>query len=164
MQAALDVLARPDADPEVTTLPGPTGESNRLSVVPRGRVLCLGPTAAAATSQAARALGLGCTALLVAPGALEHELDPHGSVGALDGVLEPAALTALRGIDAVMSDAEPETLAAIRRALAAREGPILPLVTAGDPDVMLRHERHLCVDTTAAGGNASLLAEAEAEI
>ena len=37
-------------------------------------------------------------------------------------------------------------------------GPILPLIT-GFPDVAhAHHERHLCIDTTAAGGNAALLA------
>ncbi|WP_412509698.1 hypothetical protein, partial [Roseovarius sp. SYSU LYC5161] len=36
-------------------------------------------------------------------------------------------------------------------------GPILPLIT-GMPDTgHACHERHVCVDTTAAGGNAALL-------
>ena len=48
--------------------------------------------------------------------------------------------------------------AVIARALAAREGEIVQLVT-GLPDLAhVAHERHLCVDTTAAGGNATLLA------
>ena len=39
----------------------------------------------------------------------------------------------------------------------ARSGPILPLIT-GRPDTgHVLHERHVCVDTTAAGGNAALL-------
>ena len=43
-------------------------------------------------------------------------------------------------------------------ALARRDGPILPVLTQ-DPDrAHVAHERHLCVDTTAAGGNAALLA------
>jgi len=42
-------------------------------------------------------------------------------------------------------------------ALARRAGPILPLVT-GRPDTgHALLERHVCVDTTAAGGNAALL-------
>ncbi|MCB1492777.1 MAG: hypothetical protein KDJ77_13445, partial [Rhodobiaceae bacterium] len=51
-----------------------------------------------------------------------------------------------------------DTARAYARALAGREGPIVPLVT-GRPDAgHALFERHLCVDTTAAGGNASLLA------
>jgi RHH-type proline utilization regulon transcriptional repressor/proline dehydrogenase/delta 1-pyrroline-5-carboxylate dehydrogenase len=161
VQSALNSLSVPEPDPQVTDLPGPTGESNRLSLVPRGRVLCLGPGAAAAFAQAARALDAGCTVLIVAPGALEHEFAAHGSVAALDGTVAPESLTELQGIAAVMSDAADEALRAERTALAAREGAIVPLVTNADPDILLRHERHLCIDTTAAGGNASLLAEAE---
>ena len=48
----------------------------------------------------------------------------------------------------------------MRAALANRTGPILPLITeTGAPERYVL-ERHLCVDTTAAGGNASLLAQA----
>ena len=44
------------------------------------------------------------------------------------------------------------------QALTERAGPILPLIT-GQPDAAhALHERHLCVDTTAAGGNTALLA------
>uniref|UniRef100_UPI0026194615 hypothetical protein n=1 Tax=uncultured Roseovarius sp. TaxID=293344 RepID=UPI0026194615 len=46
---------------------------------------------------------------------------------------------------------------AYAQALAERAGPILPLIT-GMPDTgHALHERHVCVDTTAAGGNAALL-------
>jgi RHH-type proline utilization regulon transcriptional repressor/proline dehydrogenase/delta 1-pyrroline-5-carboxylate dehydrogenase len=46
------------------------------------------------------------------------------------------------------------------QALARRPGPILPLI--GDvPDAAhARLERHVCIDTTASGGNAQLLAQA----
>jgi RHH-type proline utilization regulon transcriptional repressor/proline dehydrogenase/delta 1-pyrroline-5-carboxylate dehydrogenase len=48
----------------------------------------------------------------------------------------------------------------IRQALAERSGPIVPLVTEMIYPVAYAHERAVCVDTTAAGGNASLLAAA----
>jgi RHH-type proline utilization regulon transcriptional repressor/proline dehydrogenase/delta 1-pyrroline-5-carboxylate dehydrogenase len=38
------------------------------------------------------------------------------------------------------------------------KAPILPLITAADLAPFCVTERHLCVDTTASGGNASLLA------
>ncbi|MER2507560.1 MAG: hypothetical protein ABTQ27_02245, partial [Amaricoccus sp.] len=47
----------------------------------------------------------------------------------------------------------------LRRALAARAGAIVPLETALIAPERYCLERHLCIDTTAAGGNASLLAE-----
>ncbi len=44
------------------------------------------------------------------------------------------------------------------RALARRDGPIVPLVTTVPDAGHVMHERHLCVDTTAAGGNVALIA------
>ena len=48
----------------------------------------------------------------------------------------------------------------LRRALASRDGPILPFITARIDPTAYAHERAVCVDTTAAGGNAELLARA----
>ena len=47
----------------------------------------------------------------------------------------------------------------IAQALAARTGAILPLLTGLPNAGYVLEEQHLCVDTTAAGGNAALLAE-----
>lgn len=47
---------------------------------------------------------------------------------------------------------------ALRKALSLRDGAIIPLVTC--PDQMperLRLERHVCINTTASGGNVALL-------
>ncbi|RMF35033.1 MAG: bifunctional proline dehydrogenase/L-glutamate gamma-semialdehyde dehydrogenase PutA, partial [Alphaproteobacteria bacterium] len=70
VQAALDA-ARPDRLRVLETLdmPGPTGESNRLRLFPRGVVLCLGPDAAALEEQRAMARAAGCVPVAVAPGA-----------------------------------------------------------------------------------------------
>jgi RHH-type proline utilization regulon transcriptional repressor/proline dehydrogenase/delta 1-pyrroline-5-carboxylate dehydrogenase len=95
-----------------------------------------------------------------------------GGDGDLDDLL---AAPALAGV----AFAGPERLAsAIARSLADRDGPILPLIAfAESPDESLGtgappagcvhylgrfvHERTLCVDTTASGGNASLLSLGE---
>ena len=73
-------------------LPGPTGESNRLSLHPRGRVLCLGAGPELALAQAVQALGLGNAALVVAEGA-RAALAPLARAGlpvaALDGQAAP---------------------------------------------------------------------------
>jgi RHH-type proline utilization regulon transcriptional repressor/proline dehydrogenase/delta 1-pyrroline-5-carboxylate dehydrogenase len=43
--------------------------------------------------------------------------------------------------------------------LAQRDGVILPLITEADFADRCHLERHVCIDTTAAGGNAALLAQ-----
>ncbi|MEM8586823.1 MAG: bifunctional proline dehydrogenase/L-glutamate gamma-semialdehyde dehydrogenase PutA [Pseudomonadota bacterium] len=132
-------------------LPGPTGESNRWSTHPRGLILCLGPSPEDAVDQARQAAQTGCAALMVVPGA--------DGANALDGVLDPADLGQLSGFDAVAYWGDEATARAMRVALAGRDGPIVPLITAGDLTLHCITERHVCIDTTAAGGNASLLAE-----
>jgi RHH-type proline utilization regulon transcriptional repressor/proline dehydrogenase/delta 1-pyrroline-5-carboxylate dehydrogenase len=130
------------------TMPGPTGESNRLSEFGRGLVLCLGPTTGAAVEQARIATENGAAPLVVCPGA----------EGGIDGLLARDALTAVRGVDAVALWSQAGDLRAARIALAAREGALIPLLTGPDMGPRCRLERHVCIDTTAAGGNAALLA------
>ena len=145
-------------------LPGPTGESNRLSFAPRGVVLCLGPGAAAARAQLTTALDAGNTVVVVVDGAIAAlaSLAADPRIVLLDGQVDPESLVTMDGIAAVACSAERDVLRAMREALARRPGPILPLIT--EPTAVERYalERHVCVDTTAAGGNASLLARAEA--
>ena len=143
-------------------LPGPTGESNRLSFAPRGVVLCLGPGADAVRAQVEAARETGNAVVAVADGASAaltgHATDPLMVV--LDGQVAPGALTTLSGIAAVACTADRDVLAAMRAGLARRPGPILPLIAEASAPERYVLERHLCVDTTAAGGNASLLAQA----
>ena len=144
-------------------LPGPTGEANSLSLAPRGRVLCLGPADDALVAQVVQALAAGNAVLAVAPranAALKPLLAKGLPVAALDGAVEAGDLTAL-AVDLVACSADADTLRSIRKALAAKEGAIVPLVTDTIYPAAYAHERSVCVDTTAAGGNASLLAAAE---
>src|SRR5690606_37659122 len=115
-------------------LPGPTGESNIMHTAPRGTVLCLGPTPADQQAQATMAALSGNTAILAN--------------------LDPDTLTNATSFDAVACFAEDATLRSIRQALSAREGAIIPLLTAPEDAARLLVERHACIDTTAAGGNA----------
>ena len=132
-------------------LPGPTGESNRWSTHPRGLILCLGPSLDDAMEQARQAMRAGCAALMVAPGA-------YGG-NAIDGVLDPTSLGQLSGFEAVAYWGDEPTARAIRSALAGRDGPILPVIASADVTSHCITERHVCIDTTAAGGNATLLGE-----
>ena len=116
-----------------------------------------------AGAQLATALGAGNAAVVIADGA-EAALarwsdDPRVSV--LDGQLAPEMLSTLDGIAAVASCANDDVMTTLRVAVARRPGPILPFIS--EPRATERYviERHVCIDTTAAGGNATLLVEAE---
>ncbi|WP_207100360.1 bifunctional proline dehydrogenase/L-glutamate gamma-semialdehyde dehydrogenase PutA [Paracoccus shandongensis] len=121
-------------------MPGPTGELNRLTAHTRPPVLCLGPGSETVAAQVAAVAALG------------------GDAVGVDGILPPDALTRLPAMAAVLWWGDEAQGRAYANALAARDGEIVQLVT-GLPDLAhVAHERHLCVDTTAAGGNAALLA------
>ncbi len=74
------------------------------------------------------------------------------------GSIPAHALETLEGFSGVLWWGEGKTSNSIEQALANREGAIIPLI-ATMPDIgHVSIERHVCVDTTAAGGNAELLA------
>ena len=124
---------------EALVLPGPTGESNRLTTHTRPALLCLGPGKAAAEKQARAVRDLG------------------GIAVAATGHVAPETLRDLDGISGALHWGEATDARAYAESLSQRNGPILPLIT-GLPDTgHVLHERHVCVDTTAAGGNAALL-------
>ena len=162
IRKALAETAAMDMTPQ--TLPGPTGESNRLSMYPKGPVLCLGPTLEIAMAQAVQALGAGCAAVVVAAGSAEAVaplLDAGAPVAGLEGRLEAETLGQVSGVAAVAAAGASDWTRDLRVALAEREGAIVPLETQTIAPERYVVERHLCIDTTAAGGNASLLATAE---
>ncbi|MFT5720192.1 MAG: RHH-type proline utilization regulon transcriptional repressor/proline dehydrogenase [Motiliproteus sp.] len=142
-------------------MPGPTGETNQFSRVPRGVVLCLGPDREQALAQANMALAQGNGVVAIAPGLQLTDLDAAAAgvpLIIIDGLLQPEALQHCDGFEAITSGADPQTLRNYRIALATREGALLPLLSEWDAPERFVIERHLCVDTTAAGGNASLIA------
>jgi RHH-type proline utilization regulon transcriptional repressor/proline dehydrogenase/delta 1-pyrroline-5-carboxylate dehydrogenase len=154
---ALAAIAGVDAGP--IDLPGPTGESNVLALVPRGTVVCAGPTTEALLSQVIQALGAGNAVIAVAPGApavLAPLISRGMPLAAADGIIDPAGLAGME-IAAVAIAGDETRLRAVRQALAARDGPIVGMITALIDPLAYFHERSVCVDTTAAGGNASLL-------
>ena len=160
---AADAMAAAAAlDPGPVDLPGPTGESNQYELMALGRVLCLGP-GETVLAQTVQALAAGNTVVAVAPDAVRavDRLVKAGlPVAAFDGVLAPEALGTLDVAGVAYGGSD--RLASIRRALAEREGPIVRLVRGRIAPGDYVHEKCVCIDTTAAGGNATLLAEAEA--
>ncbi len=152
VQEALNELAEPLQSPLTTwDLPGPTGESNRLSLYPRGKVLCLGPTLTTAWKQADIARKKGCSALIVTPGATGKN--------AISGFLSRESLLHLEGFDAVALWSNLEDLREVRKYLSHRNGALIPLITDCEMSDRCTLERHVCIDTTSAGGNATLLAQ-----
>ena len=159
IRKALSATAAFDMTPQ--SLPGPTGESNRLSMYPKGPVLCLGPTADIAIAQALQALGAGCPVVIAAPGVTQpaRSLNAAGlPIKTFDGTVDAAILGTLKGIVSVAAAGSSDWTSSLRQTLADRDGPIVPLETQTVSPSRYVVERHLCIDTTAAGGNASLLA------
>jgi RHH-type proline utilization regulon transcriptional repressor/proline dehydrogenase/delta 1-pyrroline-5-carboxylate dehydrogenase len=162
VRKALSETASFDMTPQ--SMPGPTGESNRLGMYPKGTVLCLGPTVELALAQAVQALGAGCGAAIVVPGAEAASkplIDAGAPVVAMDGTVAASSLTDLDGIAAVAAAGTSDWTRDLRVALAGRDGAVVPLETQVIAPERFVVERHLCIDTTAAGGNASLLATSE---
>ncbi|MEM1047952.1 MAG: aldehyde dehydrogenase family protein, partial [Pseudomonadota bacterium] len=149
-------------------LPGPTGESNRLWLYPRGVILCVGDDPDRVLESALSALYLGNAVVALLPMA-DRVATAQGMIGEaglaarfLDGRAEADEIAAVSGLAGVFAQYEDTALARLRQALAAGDGPILQPVVPGDAPIRLMLERHVCVDTTAAGGNASLMTAAEA--
>ncbi len=155
VQTLLDEVPEPLAEPlSIEDMPGPTGELNRLFTFPRGKVLCLGPTLQQALLQAGAARRVGSIPVIIVPGYT-------GPLG-LEGVLNLADLEHLTGFSGVALASAENTMRKARQALAKREGMIIPLLDSEAAESAFVLERHLCVNTSAAGGNAALLSAVEA--
>ena len=138
---ARQVTNYPNSPLEAATLPGPTGESNQLSMIPRGMILCLGPEPKDFAAQVERA-------------------ESTGNSARVSQIEDLANLATVINLAAVCYFADDEDAREIRIALSKRDGPIVPLIGKEDPASFYQLEKHVCTDTTAAGGNATLLAEA----
>ena len=140
-------------------LPGVTGEINCLKSYGRGLVLCLGPSQSSALQQAALAKQQGCSALIVQPEISASMPEKNASYSALQGELPAEYLSKLQHLAAVFywPDTEESWKQAksYRISLARRAGKIIPLYLETQANCLL--ERHVCIDTTASGGNIELL-------
>ena len=165
MITALESAA--DYDPRPRDLIGPTGESNRLSLHGRGVMICAGKSA---LSLATQALLTGNAVLLAdAPseaaeiiGAFEKSKLPKGLISSLPAPLSSLVVSSLPSLGGVALTAGEYDLVRYRKAVAAREGAIIPLITSNQSWDYMVAERALSIDTTASGGNTKLLAANEA--
>ncbi|WP_313166500.1 aldehyde dehydrogenase family protein, partial [Massilia oculi] len=139
-------------------LPGPTGESNRLSFTPRGAVLCAPATSAGLLNQLAASLATGNRALVLAPA---PDAIPANLPAAVKERVRFVGKEEIDAADVAIALVETGLAGLLRTQLAARPGAIVGIV---DTDALepvdlwrLVAERAVCVNTTAAGGNASLM-------
>jgi len=144
---------------DVVLLPGVTGELNQLRTVPRGVVMCLGPDRQAALLQAQTALAQGNGVVLLVNDLVLPNSDLP--IVVLNGQLQAADVTQITGLHAIAANADPVYQQQLRQALAHKKGALLPLISETADPQRYTMERHLCIDTTAAGGNASLIAAGE---
>ena len=136
-------------------LPGPTGETNTLLLAARGRVACLGGSETELRAQIDTALRVGNVASIARSEASERLRADYGA--RCEVIDDPLAAP----LDAVLIAHDTERARVVRRRLAERDGPIVPVIgpdQSGQYDaVRLVRERTLTINTTASGGNASLL-------
>ncbi|GAA6152303.1 bifunctional proline dehydrogenase/L-glutamate gamma-semialdehyde dehydrogenase PutA [Pseudoteredinibacter isoporae] len=157
----------------IKCLPGPTGESNLLGHDARGVLLAMKAEGQSYCQFFAPLM----SSLLAGNGLLVHlqeaDLELFGHLRAFAQQAEiPAGLICAVNDEEVPSVLSSSTLAGVivpafntglQRRLAARDGAILPQIQACDPffEQRLLVEKTITTDTTAAGGNASLMSISE---
>lgn len=132
-----------------TIMPGPTGESNILSLHPRGNILCMGgDNIYELHQQMAIALSTGNSISI-----LGH--DNKNINSNYINIINDNSLI-LSQYNGIAIDG------AMRQSVSAKaarlDGPIMAILSAYDEHYRYMIERCVTIDTTAAGGNASLLA------
>jgi RHH-type proline utilization regulon transcriptional repressor/proline dehydrogenase/delta 1-pyrroline-5-carboxylate dehydrogenase len=142
----------------VTALPGPTGERNTLALVPRGAIVCAAGTLDGLLNQLAAVLATGNTALIAGDSA---KLLPADLPAAVKDRIKPVTnLDSFEG-DFQIALVESMLAGSLHSQLAARSGALVSLIDTNEDGAIplwrLLAERALCVNTTAAGGNASLM-------
>ncbi|MCH9675143.1 MAG: bifunctional proline dehydrogenase/L-glutamate gamma-semialdehyde dehydrogenase PutA [Gammaproteobacteria bacterium] len=154
---------------DAVLLKGPTGEENRLSYHGRGVILCLGDaqhTLDSVLEQTGWALAAG-NAVLAPIGQdvlklIKEAGLPQGLVRALPaGLARSRSLLDDERLDGVAFFGSDADVRYLRSALAARNGPILPIIDTRTAQFRYFTERTTSIDTTASGGNAALLALTE---
>ena len=149
-------------------LPGPTGERNLYELGGRPRIACVATTGEALLVQLAAVLAVNACAIVPAgaidaswmarlPGEVASRIEP--ATGTLEAVLAQAPF------DALIVEAQ-GPVGWISRQLADRPGAIVPvIVQTEDGDLPLQRllvERAISINTAAAGGNTSLMAQVDA--
>ena len=156
-----------------TVLPGPTGESNTLHLEPRGILVTFADKEVMFeywTLSIVTALATGNTVISVVSDLFYNEAiefkEKFESTGALKGVFQVAKLKHLEAllehpdIAGMVVDSSTSRTTSFVQKMASRDGAILPVITAEHNDNMIQRlltEKTISIDTTASGGNTSLM-------
>jgi RHH-type proline utilization regulon transcriptional repressor/proline dehydrogenase/delta 1-pyrroline-5-carboxylate dehydrogenase len=154
-------------------LPGPTGESNTLHLEPRGILVTFADKEVAFeywTLSIVTALATGNLVVAVVSDLFYEEaltfVDKFESTGVSKGIFQVARLKHLEAllehedIAGMVVDSSTSRTASFVQKMASREGAILPVITAEHNDNMIGRlltEKTISIDTTASGGNTSLM-------
>ncbi len=147
-------------DNRTLTLPGPTGERNVYSIVPRSKVLCLADDAQDLLVQLAAVLAVGGRA--VCPPSARGLVQTLPSELQLRVVIAQEVFSSTTAYDAVLLHGTREQMHEVQRQLVRRGGPVIGVerLDPGQTAIALERlvvERALSINTAAAGGNASLM-------
>ncbi|WP_038905945.1 trifunctional transcriptional regulator/proline dehydrogenase/L-glutamate gamma-semialdehyde dehydrogenase [Dickeya zeae] len=146
----------------IRVLPGPTGERNTYTLLPREQVLCVADNDDDALVQLAAVLAVGSRALWretpERQALYQHLPEPVQArlVFCRDGITDGSRF------DAVIFHGDADQLRQLSEQLAQRDGAIVSVqgLSRGETDIVLERlliERSLSINTAAAGGNASLM-------
>ncbi|MCU7552997.1 bifunctional proline dehydrogenase/L-glutamate gamma-semialdehyde dehydrogenase PutA [Alteromonas sp. ASW11-19] len=156
-----------------TELPGPTGESNKLYLEPRGVLLCFADKdvtfeywmLSIVTALATGNVVVSVVSEIFYEEALEFQSNLEAT-GAPKGIFQVAKLSYFdallmdENLSGVVVDSSTERTARISAMLSSRVGAILPVITAEYNDKLIQRlmtEKTISIDTTASGGNTSLM-------
>ena len=156
-----------------TFLPGPTGESNILYLENRGNIICFADATVSFhfwVLSIVTALATGNTVISVVSDLYYDEAiafrDKFLSTGAEEGVFQVARLRHLStmlshpALAGVVVDSNCDRKHYISEKLAERKGAILPVISSEYFDSLIQRlltEKTVSIDTTASGGNTSLM-------
>ena len=151
---------------EATELPGPVGERNLYARQPRGAIAALARTEFGVLMQVGVILASGNRAVVPSVNPASPTLTAlPPTVQAL--VTAAADWQRTPDLGGVLFEGGPEELLRVSQAVAARDGPILPVQAASSAGLLsgeqgyspglLTHEVCISTNTAAAGGNASLM-------
>uniref|UniRef100_UPI00296FB706 aldehyde dehydrogenase family protein n=1 Tax=Enterobacter sp. TaxID=42895 RepID=UPI00296FB706 len=162
LHALCQQFARQSQSGTQRLLPGPTGERNTWTLMPRERVACIADNEQDALTQLAAVLAVG-SEVLWPDDALHRDLVKllPQTVAARIQLANPETL-ATQPMDAMIFHGDSDKLRVWCEQIAARDGAIVSVqgFARGETNILLERlyiERSLSVNTAAAGGNASLM-------
>nr|WP_086638760.1 bifunctional proline dehydrogenase/L-glutamate gamma-semialdehyde dehydrogenase PutA [Acetobacter okinawensis] len=156
-QRAHTLASQPVVNGQIT-LPGPVGEQNLYRLGARGTVLCMAQTKAGLYDQISLALAGGNTAAIMADATL---LAAVASLPASIGqFVRPVSSAQSVTCSILLSEEDNSAFCATRALLSTGNGPIVSAYITGSglPSIeAVLEEQSRSINTTAAGGNASLM-------